>query len=95
MSFLKRLFGLGGGDAAIAPAAEESRQFNGYVITAAPMRDGAQWRLAGVITKDFDGAKRVHRFIRADVFSDRADAVNFALQKGELIISQSGDSIFS
>ena len=90
MSFLKRLFGLGTDQ----PAADESREHKGFVITAAPMADGGQWRLAGTISKDIDGVRREHRFIRADVFADRADAVRLALQKGELIVDQSGEAIF-
>jgi hypothetical protein len=90
MSFLKRLFG--GGASNPAPAA--SREYKGYTITAAPMKEGGQFRLAGVISKESGGVAREHRFIRADLFSSKDEAVQFAFMKGELIIDQSGDAIF-
>lgn len=93
MSFLKRLFGKGGG--ASGSFAAETREFQGHVIYAEPVKDNGQWRLAGRITKEENGETKEHKFVRADVFSAREDAVNFAFQKGELIISQMGKSLFS
>lgn len=93
MSFLRRLFGLGEHTAPVEPAAE-TREYKGYVIAAAPMREGAQWRLAGSITRETDKGPQVHRFIRADVFADRADAVRFAFMKGERLVDDLGENVF-
>ena len=65
------------------------------VRTSAATKDNGQWRLAGRITREVDGETKEHKYVRADVFSSRDDAVNFAFQKGELIIRQMGKSLFS
>ena len=93
MSFFKRLFGMGGG--ASGSFAAETREYNGHVIHAEPVKDNGQWRLAGRITREEGGEVKEHKFVRADLFSAREDAVNFAFQKGELIINQMGKSLFS
>jgi hypothetical protein len=92
MSFFKRLFGRSGG--ASGSFAPETQEFNGHIIHAMPVKDGAQWRLAGTITKETDGVVKEHKFVRADVFSSRDEAVNFTFKKGELIISQLGKTMF-
>ncbi len=93
MSFLKRLFGLGE-----APPPEdlpaERRDYKGVVIFAEPMREGGQWRLAGRIVEGDGPDAKVHRFIRADVFTDRNEAVRFAFQKGERIVDELGKNLF-
>lgn len=93
MSFLKRLFGFGEAPASPEPPAE-TRDYKGYVITAAPIRDGGQWRLAGTIARDGDSGRQEHRFIRADVFADRADAVRFAFMKGDRLVDELGERVF-
>ncbi len=90
MSWLKKIFG--GGEA--APAEGVLREYKGYLITAAPIKEGGQFRLAGVISKEIDGVRKEHRFIRADLFTSKDETVQFAFMKGELIIDQSGDAIF-
>lgn len=92
MSFFKRLFGRSGG--ASGSFTPETQEFNGHVIHALPVKDGAQWRLAGTITKEDGGVVKEHKFVRADVFSSREEAVNFTFKKGELIISQLGKTMF-
>jgi hypothetical protein len=90
MSWLRKIFG--GGEA--APAAGATREHKGYTITAAPIKEGGQFRLAGVISKEIGGVVKEHRFVRADLFTGKDEAVQFAFMKGELIIDQSGDGIF-
>jgi hypothetical protein len=90
MSFLKKLFGGGAGKA----EAGASREYKGYVITATPIKEGGQFRLAGMISKEIGGVVKEHRFVRADLFTSKDEAVQFAFMKGELIIDQSGDAIF-
>lgn len=93
MSFFSRLFGRSGGGAS-GSFTPETQEFNGHVITALPVKDGAQWRLAGTITKEADGVVKEHKFVRADVFSSREEAVQFTFRKGELIVTQLGKTMF-
>jgi hypothetical protein len=88
MSFWSKLFG-GGSDP--QPVAAKTAEYNGYVITAEPFKEGGQWQLAGRISKD----GKEHRFIRADKFSDRDDCAEIAVAKGRLIIDQMGDRMFT
>jgi hypothetical protein len=68
----------------------KSLEYKGFMIEAAPYRDGGQWQLAGVISKD----GKSHRFVRADKFSDRDEAADIAMSKGQLIVDQLGDGMF-
>ena len=62
----------------------------GFLIEAMPYKDGAQWQLAGRISKD----GREHKFVRADKFSDQDECADIAISKGQLIVDQSGERIF-
>ena len=66
-------------------------EYKGYVIEARPYKDGAQWQLAGRISKD----GKVHNFVRADKFSSKDEAADIAMSKGQLIVDQSGERMFS
>lgn len=94
MSFFKRIFGSrsAGVTASFAP---ESQDYKDHTIFAEPVKDNGQWRLAGRVTKTIDGEVKEHKFVRADVFSSRDDAVSFAFKKGELIVDQLGKSLFT
>jgi hypothetical protein len=96
MSILKRLFGLGGGSSGGggAPEAVPVTEHLGFTIRAVPYREGGQWQLCGEIAKEIGGETRIHRFIRADRFTDRDTAVEMTFLKGRLIVEQSGDRIF-
>ena len=91
MSWLKKIFG--GGDAAEKPGA--AREHKGFAILATPMSEGGQWRLAGTISKEVGDVMKEHKFIRADLFSSKDEAIQYTFAKAELIIDQSGDSIFN
>jgi hypothetical protein len=78
-------------DSAAPAGSAKSLEYKGYLIEAMPYKDGAQWQLAGRITKD----GREHKFVRADKFSDRDEASDIAISKGQLIVDQSGERIFS
>lgn len=93
MSFWRKLFGGGGGDAAPAGKAP-TQEHKGFVIHAEPFAEGGQHQVAGRITKETDGTTREHRFIRADRFSSRDDATDMAFRKGMQIIDERGDRIF-
>jgi hypothetical protein len=92
MSWLKKIFG---GDGTSAPGAGKAQEYKGFSIIATPIKEGGQWRLAGTISKELGGAMKEHKFIRADLFSSKDEAEQFTLSKAQLIIDQSGDSIFS
>jgi hypothetical protein len=73
----------------------KSIEYKGYLIEAVPYKDGGQFQLAGIISKEIAGEKKTHRFVRADKFTDKNEAADIAISKGQLIIDQSGDRIFS
>jgi hypothetical protein len=93
LSFLKSLFGLGGGqDRKSAPAKQSEHK--GFTITAQPYREGGQYQTAGVISKMIDGVVKEHKYIRADRFATFDEAVDFALTKGRQIVDEQGDRLF-
>ena len=69
----------------------KSLEYKGYYIEASPYKDGGQWQLAGRISKD----GKEHKFVRADKFSDKDEAADIAISKGQLIVDQSGDRMFA
>ena len=93
MSFWSKLFGGGGG--AAAPVVAKTLDYNGYVISAEPFKEGGQWQTCGTVTKTVDGETRSHRFIRADRFSDEDAAADHAILKGQQIVDQLGDRVFN
>ena len=68
----------------------KSLEYKGFVIEATPYKDGREYQLAGVISKD----GKSHKFIRADKFSDKETAADIALSKGQLIVDQLGEGMF-
>jgi hypothetical protein len=98
MSFWKSLFG-GGGDAQPVPASgkktAKSVEHNGYRIEAQPYPEAGQFQLAGTISKEIDGVRKEHRYVRADRFASMEDAAEYAILKGRQIVDQQGDRIFS
>lgn len=92
MSFLKKLFGLGG-----ASGGEEegpSIEHQGFVIRATPYRAEGQFQTAGVIEKEIAGVRREHKFIRAERHNSREEAVQFSFAKGRQIVEERGEKIF-
>jgi hypothetical protein len=88
------LFGLGrkrGGETA---ETAKRAEYKGFIIEARPYAEGGQYQTAGVISKDIDGIRKEHKFVRADRFAARDDAVDFCLAKGRQIIDEQGDSLF-
>ncbi|MGE0210445.1 MAG: HlyU family transcriptional regulator [Parvibaculaceae bacterium] len=94
MSFLKKLFGLGGAAEDGAPKPGKSIEYGGFTIRAEPYKSEGQFQTAGVIEKDVGGERKQHRFIRADRFNGLDDAVDCALSKGRQIIDERGDKVF-
>jgi hypothetical protein len=93
MSFLKKFFGRGDAKPEAAKAAK-SEEYKGFMIEAAPYKEAGQWQLAGLIWKDIDGARKEHKFIRADRFTDKDEAVTIALSKARQIVDEQGASLF-
>lgn len=91
VGFLKRIFG-GGISVASAPAATE--EYEGFVITAEPISESGQFRLAGSVTKEVNGETKEHKFIRADLFTSKDQADEFAMLKGKQMVDQLGERIF-
>lgn len=97
MSFWKKIFGGGGGDAAgksIEPAVVGEESYKGFTIKAITMPAGSEFQLAGLIEKTINGELRSYKFVRADRFSSREDVVSFSLAKGRQIIDEQGDGVF-
>jgi hypothetical protein len=93
MSFFKKLFG-GGGESKTAPKSVKSAEHKGFTIEARPYKEGGQFQLAGVISKEIDGARKEHSFVRADRFTSLEEAADIALVKGRQIIDEQGENIF-
>ena len=74
---------------------EEPVIHDGFLIHAAPIKEGSQWRLAGMISKDGAESAGEHRFIRADTFSSRDDAIEWTVRKGKQIVDEQGESALS
>ena len=71
-----------------------AQEYNGFLIQAAPLREGSQWLTAGFISKTIGDEQKEHRFIRADTHASREDAEAFSLTKARLIIDEQGEKLF-
>ena len=97
MSFLKKLFGGGGGSDATPEAGKpvgSAVEHNGFRILATPYKADGQFQTCGVISKEIDGVVKEHRFVRADRFASAEDAADMAIRKGQQIINEQGDRLF-
>lgn len=90
---LRRLFG-GKEAGGATPTPVTPVEYKGYQIRPEPQAEGRQWLTAGVITKDFGGTVKEHRFLRGDYHGDRQTAAEFSISKGQQIIDLEGDRIF-
>ncbi len=97
-SFVSRfLKGLSGqSDDGETPAAKrgEAVAYKGLAIHPAPEREGQQWRVAGVISKESEDAGQERAFRRADTCASWEEAVIFSVRKGKQIIDERGSSLF-
>lgn len=94
MSFLKRLFGGGSGDAPASAAPAKQVEHNGFVISATPYKEGGQYQTCGVVSKEVGGVMREHKFIRADRFAGLEDAVDISIKKGIQLVEEQGERLF-
>ena len=81
----------GAADAAAAPPVE----YKGYRIRPAPYRANGHYQTAGTIEKDTPDGVKEHKFIRADTYQNRDDAIAFTISKAKQIIDNQGDKIFT
>jgi hypothetical protein len=97
MSFLKRLFGMGDSDSGEAEGKPtgSALDYNGFKILATPYKADGQFQTCGVISKEIDGVVKEHRFVRADRFASQNEAADMALKKGQQIVNEQGDRLFS
>src|SRR5262245_8708913 len=93
LRFLKGLLGPRS-EAAATPASDASVEYNGATITPNPEKVSGGWRLAGTISKDFGGSRRVHRLERADTAPDREAIVQMMIVKAKRLIDDQGDRLF-
>jgi len=75
---------------AIAPV-----EYKGYRIRPEPYRTDNHYQTAGTIEKDTPEGVRAHRFVRADTYHSREDAIAFTITKAKQIIDQQGDRMFA
>jgi hypothetical protein len=95
MSWLKKLFGAGGGETPAGGAGSApEEEYKGFVIRAPLMPAGSEYQLAGTIEKDVAGVIKRHEFVRADRFSSKSDAQSATLAKGRQIIDEQGERVF-
>jgi hypothetical protein len=90
--FLRRLFARG--RSGEAPRAEATVEHNGYAITPAPEKVSGGWRVAGTISREIAGVRKVHQFGRADTFPDREVIVALTIAKARHVIDEQADRIF-
>jgi hypothetical protein len=93
MSFWKKLFG-GGGAAAKEEPPLDPVEYNGFVIRPAPFVEDGQYQTCGFITREIGGEVKEHRFIRADRFASKDDAIDITLRKARQLIDEQGERIF-
>lgn len=97
MSFLKKLFGVGGStqDAPASAKPAKTVEHKGFTVAATPYKaEGGQYQTCGVVSKEVGGVMKEHRFIRADRFAALDDAVDISLKKGIQIVDEQGERMF-
>ncbi len=93
-SLLGKLFGGGEAKPSVAEPAD-SIEYNGFTITAAPIKEGGQFKTAGKIAKEIDGEMKSAEFIRADNHADRDGAIAHSNRKAQQIIDEQGEAMFA
>jgi hypothetical protein len=83
-----------GGAGVLHEPAVPTVEYEGYRIRPTPYRTKDYYQTAGTIEKDTPEGVKEHRFIRADTYASRDDAIAFTISKAKQIIDQQGDAIF-
>ncbi|WP_293265149.1 HlyU family transcriptional regulator [Neptunomonas sp.] len=94
MGLLKSLLGIftAESDPVTSPTTTSQEEYKGYLLSASPAAEGAQFRISGFIEK---GEDKKHTFIRADVLPTSELCVKETFRKAKLMIDQQGDNIFN
>jgi hypothetical protein len=92
MSFLKKLFGGGGGSN--TPPSTPAETHDGFTIYAEPVKEGGTWRIGARIEKEIDGEIKSHFMMRADTLQGFDEACSASMNKARMLVEQQGDSIF-
>ncbi|MEM6381674.1 MAG: HlyU family transcriptional regulator [Pseudomonadota bacterium] len=92
MSFFKKLFGGGGESSSTSVTARET--YEGFIIEAAPIPEGGQFRLRAFVMESDEPDARKHTLIRADLFPSADAASQFAVTKAKQVIDEQGARLF-
>ena len=95
VSFFSKLFGGCRNREDGAPSLGDPVEYKGLIICPAPLADGGQWRLAGIIIKQSDQGRLERNYVRADVFSSCKEAEEFSVRKGKQIIDEQNEHLFA
>jgi len=90
--FLRKL-GSGGAGGDEPPRPGEACEYKGFHIQPRPQKDGSQWRVAAVITREVEGVEKSYSFVRADTFADREFTVEMCVTKAQRIIDERGERL--
>lgn len=90
MSFLKKLFGGGGGSNAPEPVMHDD-----FLIFPEPVKESNGFRIAARIEKVIGDETKVHQMVRADMYQSKDTAVEASVTKAKLFIDQMGEQIFT
>jgi hypothetical protein len=84
----------GGTDTASGGPAIPATEYKGYRILPTPYLAKGQYQTSGTIEKDAPDGVKEHKFIRADTYASRDDAIAFTIMKAKQLIDQQGDRMF-
>lgn len=73
------------------PETLPSVEYNGYIITPAPVQEDTGFRINGTITK----GEQSHTFIRADSLPSADSCAEEMIRKAKQMIDFQGDDIFN
>jgi len=89
MSLFSRLFGRKSDPSSLSAGAGRE-EYKGFAITANPVKEGGQYRVAARIEKDGRG----HDLVRADTMASLDEAKAISLSKARQMIDEQGDRLF-
>lgn len=93
MSFFKKLFGGAGGDGG-GPKVAARETYKDFIIEAAPMAEGGQYRLRAFILENDEPDGRRETVIRADLFASVDLAAEYSMNKAKQVIDEQGTMLF-